>query len=72
MHLSKRVIEMGWKQYESGTWEGVLTLVQGEKHRETSNTKLQVYQALSSNIFFWRKLALTRDLGFKCLVVDMA
>ena len=27
MDLSKRVIEMGWKQDESGTGEGVLTLV---------------------------------------------
>ena len=67
MHLSKRVIEMGWKQYESGTWEGVLTLVQGEKNPIQNFKYIKHYQ-----YFFWRKLALTRDLGLKFLVVDMA
>ena len=36
VHLSKRVIEMGWKQDESGTGEGVLTLVKLEKKSNTS------------------------------------
>ena len=47
MHLSKRVIEMGWKQDESGTGEGVLTLVKLDKN------PIQV----SSNILFWYVLA---------------
>ena len=36
VHLSKRVIEMGGKQDESGTGEGVLTLVKLEKKSNTS------------------------------------
>ena len=36
MHVSKRVIEMGWNQDESGTGDGVLTLVKLEKNSNTS------------------------------------
>ena len=35
VHLSKRVIEMGWKQDESGTGEGVVTLVKLEQNSNT-------------------------------------
>ena len=67
--LSKRVIEMGWKQDGSGTGEGVVTLVKLEKNSNTTS-----YQAISCNIWFCRKFTLTstRDLGFKFLVADMA
>ena len=35
--LSKRVIEMGWKQDESGTGEGVVTLVKLDKNSNTTS-----------------------------------
>ena len=49
MHLSKRVIEMGWKQYESGTREGVLTLVKLEKKYETFQYKYQAISCFGGN-----------------------
>ena len=69
VHRSKRVIEMGWKQDGSRTGQGVVTLVKLEQNSNTTS-----YQAISRNILFWRKFTLTstRDLGFKCWVVDMA
>ena len=42
--LSKKVVEMGWKQDESGTGEGVLTLVKLEK---ISNTSIKIYDNIS-------------------------
>ena len=45
LDLSKRIIEMGWKQYESGTWEGGLTLVKLEKE---SNTSIKRYLVLAT------------------------
>ena len=64
--FSKRIIEMGWKQDESETREGVLTLV---KLENSNTTSIKQYLVL-----FWRKFTLTstRDLRFKCLVVNMA
>ena len=57
-HLSKRA------RLKVGRGRGVLTLVSSKKN------PIQV----SSNILFWQQftLTLTRDLGFKFVVVDMA
>ena len=65
VHLSKRVIEMERKQDEKWDGGGCSGTC---KAREKFNYKS------SNNILFWRKftLTLTRDLGFKFLVVDMA
>ena len=43
-HFYKRVIEMRWKQDESGTGDGVLTLVKLEKN---SNTSIKQYLVLA-------------------------
>ena len=56
VNLSKRVIEMGWKQDESGTGEGVVTLVKLDKNSNTTS-----YQAISCNILFGRKIHLDFD-----------
>ena len=61
----KRVIEMGWKQDEK--WDGGV-------YSDTCKTREKNPIRVSISILFWRKfiLTLTRDLGFKFLVVDMA
>ena len=61
MHLSKRVIEMGWKQDEK--WDGGGC---SDTCKAGENLHYK-HQASSNNILFWRKftLTLTRDLGFK-------
>ena len=44
--LSKRVIEMRWKQDESGAGEGVVTLVKLEQNSNTIH-HIKQYQAIS-------------------------
>ena len=46
-HLSKRVIDLGWKQDESGTGEGVLTLVKLENKINTSTSIKKPYLILA-------------------------
>ena len=64
----KRVIEMGWKQDEK--WDGGVYSDTCKARIKLDKIPIQV----SSSILFWRRFALTltRDLGFKFLVVDMA
>ena len=58
------------KQDDSGTGEGVLTLVQLEKN---SNTRIQVSSILKQHLVLAEiHLDFDMDLGFKFLVVDMA
>ena len=49
VHLSKRVIEMRWKQDKSGTGEGVLTLLKLEKKYETFQYKYQAISCFGGN-----------------------
>ena len=60
VHLSKRVIAMGWKQDEKWDRGGCSDTWQLEKN--WNRVTIQVIE----------QLTLTRDLGFKFLVVDMA